>query len=158
MTQESLEKLVDSSIQVLFWTDKVGITSKHIARLAIGEKGVSVDDIHLTEDSHQQSEDEDEGSLEESEESKGSSNSEESQSHLDSSKEEASNISEPNPSDSDDIENNDKNRYEFFGECHIGFLKIIDEAIKQNEKTGDSIIHSSVTGKNINKGKDLKQR
>ena len=61
-------------------------------------------------------------------------------------------------SDSEDKEAKDKNRYDLFGECHIGFLKIIEDAIKHNEYTGSTIISGSVTNKTGGKGKNLKQR
>lgn len=163
MSQESLEKLVDSSLQILFWADNFGITSKHIARSAIGGKGIHINDIHLTEDSNQQSEDEEENeseddqSKEESEESQASADSAEDSSISQIHRVSVPNATESRLSDSDDNEMAHSNRYSLFGECHIGFLKIIEEAIKQNEKTGDTIIQLSTSGKK-GRGKELKQR
>ena len=162
-SQESLEKLVDSSLQILFWSDNFGITSKQIASSAIGGKGVNVDDIHLTEDSNQQSEDdeendsEDKEGIEDSEEPLESNISEDEGSKSESEQVSAPNATDSHITDSEDNETSDKHRYSLFGECHVGFLKIIEEAIKQNEKTGDTIIQLSTSGKK-GKGKDLKQR
>lgn len=144
--------LENSSIQVLLWIDKAGTNNAGIVKHAIADKrSVSLDEIHLSDNSqseeNESSENDAENSDEESNISESNEDSAQSHQHIDITSE----LSIPHPTGENDTDSErplkkarDRN-YRIFGDCHISFSVILEHDMLHMDTIHHTII-SYATG------------